>query len=305
MVPGGCDLLAVVGPTASGKTGLGVAMARRFGGEIISADSRQVYRGLDIGTGKDLWEYREGGDPVAYHLIDIVDVHTEFNVFGYQQAFYRVLDRLRARSCLPVVVGGSGMYLEAVLQHYRLVDVPVNHALRDELSALTDAELGQRLLDLKPDHHTRADLRDRERMLRAIEIALYSRDHEPEPAPPMTPLVLGVQWPRQVLRQRIRRRLRERLQEGLVEEVEGLLADGVPPTRLRSLGLEYRYVTEYLQGEIRSSNDLEQKLGSAICAFAKRQDTWFRRMERRGTTIHWVPGNHPERAVELAQRALG
>jgi len=293
------DTLVILGPTASGKTHLGVELARGLGGEIVSADSRQVYRGLDIGAGKDLEEYSTGGPPVPYHLIDIVGLEVEFSVFDFQRRCYGVLEDLRSRSVLPIIVGGSGLYLEAVLKGYRMVDVPVDEDLRAELGNASTADLVARLLTHRKVHNT-TDLEDRKRLIRAIEIAEFTARHEPEPGPPITPLVLGVSWQRSVLRERIRARLADRLDNGLIEEVEGLRARGVGWEKLRFLGLEYRYVADYLLGAIKNKNDLEQKLGSAICVFAKRQETWFRRMQRRGTTIIWVDRGD----VETARREI-
>jgi tRNA dimethylallyltransferase len=297
---GGSDanLLVILGPTASGKTALGVALARLCGGEILSVDSRQVYRGLDIGSGKDLEEYSEGGVPVPYHLIDIVDLDVEYNVFDFQKSFFEVFENLQNRRVPPIAVGGSGMYLEAVLKAYRMVDVPVDDELRQELAVQSVEELRRRLEKLRPVHNT-TDLTDRERLVRAIEIAEHSVRREPEPAPEIRPLVLGVRWDRSVLRRRIHERLALRLEAGLIEEVEGLHAAGVSWERLRLLGLEYRYVADFLQGLIKNANDLKQKLGSAICAFAKRQDTWFRRMERRGVDVQWIEAGEVRRACQV------
>lgn len=282
-------VLVVLGPTASGKTRLGVRLASLLGGEVVSADSRQVYRGLDIGSGKDLSEYESDGRPVPYHLIDIVDIGREFSVFDYQKAFYGVFDALCARGALPVVVGGTGLYLEAVLKGYRLVETPENPILRAELSELSQEALVERLKALGGPLHNTVHTSERGRLIRAIEIAAWSRDHTPEPAPPMDALLLGTLWDRAVLRGRILERLVERLDHGLIEEVHGLHERGVPWERLEQLGLEYRFVAEFLRGAIRSRNDLVQKLHAAICQFAKRQDTWFRRMERQGAAIHWIP----------------
>jgi tRNA dimethylallyltransferase len=289
------NALVVLGPTASGKTRLAVALARQFGGEILSADSRQVYRGLDIGSGKDLEEYGE----VPYHLIDIVDVDTEFSVFDYQRAFYQAFEDVRVRNRLPVVAGGTGLYLEAALDRYRMVAVPENPELRAALASLDDAALEARLRAAKPKLHNITDLENRERILRAIEIAEYSRDHAPEPAPDLRPLLLGTRWDRAELRQRIAHRLRERLDAGLIEEVESLQAHGCGWTRLEQLGLEYRFVAQYLQGAIANRNDLFQKLSVAIGQFAKRQESWFRRMERNGHTIHWVDRASAKQALAV------
>lgn len=291
------NALVVLGPTASGKTHLGVGLAKELGGEVVSADSRQVYRGLDIGTGKDLEEYDVDGVRIPCHLIDIVDPGEEFNVFEYQRRFYAVFEKLDARNVLPVVVGGSGLYIEAVLKGYRMVEAPEDPELRAELEALPEDALVERLALLKDRLHNTTDLATRDRMIRAIEIAVYSRDHEPVPAPEIRPLILGTSWRRDHLRARIRQRLKERLDSGLIEEVERVHASGTPWARLEQLGLEYRFVAEFLQGKIQNKNDLFQKLSAAICRFAKRQDTWFRRMERNGTVIHWVP----EARLELAR----
>ncbi|MFV2071851.1 MAG: tRNA (adenosine(37)-N6)-dimethylallyltransferase MiaA [Thermoanaerobaculales bacterium] len=292
--------LVVLGPTASGKTRLGVELARALGGEIVSADSRQVYRGLEIGAGKDLDEYSSGGRPVAYHLVDIVDLDVEFSVFAYQQRFFSVFDDLQARGVVPIVVGGSGLYLEAVLSGYRMVEVPVDPNLRADLEPLTNEALVRRLRALRSVHNT-TDLEDRDRLVRAIEIAQYSTEHEPESGPDIRPVVLGLRWDRKRLRRRIRERLDARLKAGLVDEVQRLHNEGVPWEKLSFLGLEYRFVSDFLRGRIKNENDLRQKLAAAICAFAKRQETWFRRMERRGTEIHWVDEGDLDRALRVVE----
>ena len=294
----------VLGPTASGKTRLGVRLAREWRGEVVSADSRQVYRGLDIGSGKDLAEYTVGGETVPYHLIDVVGLDHEFSVFDYQKQFYGTFDSLQARGVLPVVVGGTALYLEAVLRRYRMVETPENPQLRAELAEETDEALAERLLRLKGRLHNVTDLETRERTVRAIEIAEYSATHEPEPAPDIRPLILGTLWDRAVLRQRIRVRLVDRLDHGLIEEVENLHAGGVSWERLEQLGLEYRYVAEYLQRKIRNRNDLVQKLSSAIVQFARSQDKWFRRMQRQGAEIHWIPQADFDAATAVAEPIL-
>ncbi|MEN8165041.1 MAG: tRNA (adenosine(37)-N6)-dimethylallyltransferase MiaA [Acidobacteriota bacterium] len=281
------NLLVILGPTASGKTRLGVELARESGAEILSVDSRHVFRGLDIGSGKDLEEYGSGHSKVPCHLIDIVDLDVEFSVFDFQKRFFEAFETLQQRDTPAIAVGGSGLYLESVLKQYRMVDVPPNEKLRSELHSLSVEELGQRLEKLRPVHNT-TDSEDRERVIRAIEIADYTASHQPEAAPDIDALVLGIRWDRAVLRRRIRDRLSARLRGGLIEEVEQLHADGVSWEKLSFLGLEYRFVSEFLKGEIRNENDLKQKLGSGICAFAKRQETWFRRMQRRGVQIHWI-----------------
>jgi tRNA dimethylallyltransferase len=294
----GYDTIVILGPTASGKTRLGVGIARELGGEIISADSRQVYRGMDIGTGKDLEEY--GGIP--HHLIDILDPGQEFNVFRFQRLCFAAMEEIRGRGRLPVIVGGTGLYLDAVLRGYRMVEVPQDPALRADLALLSPEELASRLLSLNPRLHNTTDLLDRERLVRAIEIADYELSHEPEPLPGIRPLVFGVRWERGILRERITARLKARLASGMIEEVDRLHRQGVPYETLEFYGLEYRFVARFLKGEL-SRNDLFQKLNSAIHDFAKRQETWFRRMERLGTDIRWLDG--AGEPLEEALRILG
>lgn len=282
-----CNLLVLLGATASGKTRLGVALARQLHGEIISADSRQVYRGMDLGTGKDLAEYGE----VACHLIDIVDPGYEFNVFEFQQRAFAAIEAIRGRGKLPLLVGGTGLYLDAVLRGYRLPAVAENPQLRAELADLDMAQLAARLLTLRPELHNHTDLTDRSRLLRAIEIASgeAAAGAELPPAPDIQPLLLGLQWPREILRQRITLRLKERIEQGMIDEVAALHAAGVPWATLEFYGLEYRFIAQHLQG-VFNRNDMTQKLGSAIHQFAKRQETWFRRMEKQGLRIHWLDG---------------
>ena len=269
------NLLVVLGPTASGKTHLAVQAARQLNGEIVSADSRQVYRGLDIGSGKDLDEY----GPTPYHLIDVVDPGYEFSLFDFAHAFSQAFSEIRNRDRLPILAGGTGLYLDAVMRGYELVAVRENRALRQELELLSLDALRERLQALRLEQHNTSDLNDRSRLLRAIEIAEGEQqaDARPLALPQLTPRVFGLRWPREVLRQRITRRLRERLEHGLVEEVANLHAAGVSWETLDYYGLEYRFVAQHLQGLL-NRNDLFQKLNSAIHQFAKRQETWFRRM---------------------------
>lgn len=279
------NLLVVLGPTASGKTHLAVQAARHLDGEILSADSRQVYRGLDIGSGKDLAEY--GTTP--YHLIDIVDPGSEFSLFDFVREFRRVYCDVASRMRLPILAGGTGLYLDAVLRGYQLVRVGENIPLREELEKLEDAALVERLRRLRPELHNTTDLTDRERLTRAIEIAEGARQPVVEPLelPHLAPRVFGLRWPRDILRQRITLRLRQRLDNGMIEEVASLHAAGVAWETLDNFGLEYRFVARYLQGML-NRNDLFQKLNSAIHQFAKRQETWFRRMQRQGVEICWL-----------------
>ncbi len=281
------NLLVILGPTASGKTKIAVEIAKALDGEIISADSRQVYRGMDIGTGKDLGEYGN----IPYHLIDIVDPGYEFNVFEYQKRFFEALEKIRGRNRLPIMVGGTGLYIEAVIKGYPLVEVPLNSDLRQELASLSMEELAGRLLRLNPRLHNSTDLLDRQRLIRAIEIAEGRTQKPPSDSTVsgLHPIIFGLRWPRAILRQRITERLGKRLHEGLVQEVKGLIHRGVSYETLDSYGLEYRFVAAYLRGKL-NRNDLFQKLKSAIHQFAKRQETWFGRMERQGIGIHWVKG---------------
>jgi tRNA dimethylallyltransferase len=281
------NLLTILGPTASGKTRLAVALASELGGEIISADSRQVFCRMDIGTGKDLNEY---GD-VPYHLIDIMEPGEEFSVFAFQRLFFKAFAEISDRGRLPLLCGGSGMYLDAALRGYRLVEVPENEELRAELAGKADAELAAMLQELRPAQHNSSDLTDRNRTIRAIEIASFERSHasETEPFPEIRPLVIGIRWDRGELRRRITERLRQRMESGMIEEVQRLHDEGVPWERLDYYGLEYRFVGAYLRGDS-NRNDMFQRLNSAIHDFAKRQGTWFRRMEKTGVMIRWVDG---------------
>lgn len=281
------QLLVILGPTASGKTQVAVQAARHLNGEILSADSRQVYRGLDIGSGKDLAEY---GD-TPHHLIDIVDPGREYSLFDFARDFSQAYAAVLCRQRLPVLAGGTGLYLDAVLRGYRLVPVAANEPLRLELATLSLEQLQQRLTLLRPELHNTTDLNDRARLVRAIEIAAGEEqgDCQPLTLPALKPRVYGLRWPRAVLRERITRRLRERLDQGMLAEVAALHAAGVPWATLEFYGLEYRLVAWHLQGRL-SRNDLFQQLNSSIHQFAKRQETWFRRMERQGVTIHWLEG---------------
>ncbi len=291
------NLLVILGPTASGKTHLAVQAARQLNGEILSADSRQVYRGLDIGSGKDLAEY--GTTP--YHLIDIVDPGSEFSLFDFVQEFKRVYCEVVSRMRLPVLAGGTGLYLDAVLRGYQLVQVRENLSLRQELEQFEVAALVERLRRLRPELHNTTDLTDRERLTRAIEIAEGERQPAAEAIelPDLSPRVFGLRWQRDRLRQRITQRLRQRLDNGMIEEVESLHAAGVAWETLDNFGLEYRFVARYLQGMI-NRNDLFQQLNSAIHQFAKRQDTWFRRMQRQGVDICWLDAEKDPVAALLA-----
>ena len=281
------NLLTILGPTASGKTRLAVALARELGGEIISADSRQVFRGMDIGSGKDLHEYGE----VPYHLIDILESGKEFSVFAFQRLFREAFKDISGRGRLPVMCGGSGLYLDAVLRDYRMIEVPEDPALRAELEERSTDELAAMLRGLKPEQHNISDLLERNRTIRAIEIARHEQGHAVVNEPPaeIRSLTIGIRWERSELRRRITERLRLRLENGMIEEVQRLYEGGVAWERMDYYGLEYRYIGAYLQGKM-NRNDMFQKLNSAIHDFAKRQENWFRKMEKNGVTINWVEG---------------
>ena len=296
------DLLTIIGPTASGKTALAVRVAAALGGEVISADSRQVYRGMDIGTGKDLEEYTVDGRQISCHLIDIVEAGYKYNVFEYQRDFARVWEDCRRRGVVPVLCGGSGLYVEAVLKGYKLLAVPVNEELRASLAGMSLEELAARLATYKKLHNT-TEIDTPKRAMRAIEIEEYYRMHpyeEPDFHRP-EPLIVGVDVSRELRRERITRRLQERLEQGMVEEVRGLLAAGVKPDDLLYYGLEYKFLTLYLTGQLTYAQMTEQ-LNVAIHQFAKRQMTWFRKMEREGFPIRWLDaGKTPEEKVALVR----
>lgn len=287
------NLLSIIGPTACGKTALAVRLAASLKGEIISADSRQVYKGMDIGTGKDLDEYRYEGQRIPYHLIDIAEAGVKYNVFEYQQDFIRVWNDCQRRKVFPVLCGGSGLYVEAVLKAYKLLAVPVNEALRLQLQGKTLAELS-RILGTYKEMHNTTDVDTVKRAVRAIEIEEYYRTHpqEEKDFPELHPLIVGVRVDREVRRQRITGRLQARLKNGMIEEVKSLLDRGVSAEDLIYYGLEYKYLTLYLTGQL-DYRTMEEKLNIAIHQFAKRQMTWFRKMEREGIEIRWVDGLLP------------
>jgi tRNA dimethylallyltransferase len=296
------NLLVVLGPTASGKTALAVRLARWIGGEIISADSRQVYRGMDIGTGKDLAEYGRGGTVVPYHLINILNPDDEFSVFTYQEHFDRCFEAITERGRIPIMVGGTGLYLDAVIRGYRMAAVPENDALREELERDEMDALRRRLLAISGGLHNSTDLLDRKRLIRAIEIADFTRSHTDaiRTRMPITPLILGIRCERDALRRRITARLTSRLEEGMIEEVRRLRQRGLGWERIDSFGLEYRYIARYLQGMM-SSDEMFQKLNTCIHQYAKRQETWFRRMEKHGIKIWWIDGADDD-AISLIVR---
>ena len=298
-------LITILGPTASGKTALATHLAVEVDAEIISADSRQVYRRMDIGTGKDLSDYQIDGKRIPYHLIDIVEPGTKYNLFQYQQDFLKVYDDLSKRQKQAILCGGSGLYIESVLDGYKMTSVPVNEELRAELKDYTEAQLEQRLKSVKKLHNN-ADFDTRQRTIRAIEIAEYQKQNANSiPDFPTIPyIIIGVAMERETVCQSIYSRLKQRLRDGMIDEVQALLDSGIAPIDLEYYGLEYKFVTQYLQGEF-SYNYMVEHLNIAIRQFAKRQMTWFRRMERNGFKINWIDGRLPiEEKVAMAMKIL-
>ena len=298
------DLITIIGPTASGKTPLAAALANRLGTEIISGDSRQVYRRMDLGTGKDLVDYTVDGHEVPYHLIDIVEPGYKYNVFEYQRDFLKAFEEITAKGKLPVLCGGTGMYVESVLKGYRLLPVPENPELRASLEGKSLEELTHILEGYKKLHNS-TDVDTAKRAIRAIEIEEYYKQQPPEyrEFPSLHSLIVGVNIDRELRREKITRRLKQRLDEGMVEEVRGLLAEGIHPDNLIYYGLEYKFLTQYAIGEL-TYEEMFLQLETAIHQFAKRQMTWFRGMERRGFTIHWLDATLPmeeklERIINL------
>jgi tRNA dimethylallyltransferase len=285
------QLITLLGPTATGKTTIAAHLAKELDGEVISADSRQVYRGLTIGTGKDLDAYSIGKQTIAYHLIDIHDIGFEYNVFEFQEDFHNAFKDVTNRKKQPILCGGTGLYLQAVLDGYKLYPVPANPDLRAELEGKDMKELVEILKDLTSLHNV-SDTTIKKRTVRAIEIARYCKENKivQETYPPLTNITFGVSFERRLLKQRITSRLNERLENGLVEEVKGLLKSGISVDQLKFYGLEYKFLALHLNDGL-NYNDMYQKLNSAIHQFAKRQMTWFRRMEKQGHQIYWIDGN--------------
>ena len=287
-------MITILGPTASGKTPVAAHLAAEIGGEIISADSRQVYRRMDIGTGKDLADYGE----VPYHLIDICEPGTKYNLFQYQQDFFDAYQDIQSRGAVPILCGGTGLYIEAVLKGYKLSPVPQNPELRNSLEGKTLEELTKMLVELKAQNgsnmHNKTDVDSCQRAVRAIEIETYNLEH-PVPLrelPPVDSILIGIDIDRELRRQKITRRLKARLDEGMIDEVKRLLDEGIPADDLIYYGLEYKFVTEYLIGKC-TYDEMFTRLEIAIHQFAKRQMTWFRGMERRGFKINWIDATLP------------
>ena len=300
--------MIVLGPTAVGKTSIGVQIAHKFNGEIISADSRQTYRHLDIGSGKDLAEYTVDGTPIPYHLIDIIDLPAEYTVYNYQQDFYRAFKDIQSRGKLPVVVGGTGMYIDAIVRDYQLVNLPENPELHKQLEAMPLEELAARLLELQPDLHTKNDLLEKDRVIKALEIIEAKKagyDTTSIERPEIKPFIIGTTLERAQVWENISIRLRERLENGMLEEVQSIHDNGISWERLEKLGLEYRYCSLFLKGELKTKEQLYEELFIAIRQFAKRQETWFRMMEKKGVEIHWLSKNQDKKArIEEAFKLL-
>lgn len=299
------DLIAILGPTASGKTPFAAALAAELDTEIISADSRQIYRGMDLGTGKDLADYTVDGRAVPYHLIDIADPGYKYNVFEYQRDFLAAYESIKQKGRLPVVCGGTGMYLEAVLKGYRLIPVPENPELRNRLAGKSLEELTEMLKQYKTLHNS-TDVDTAKRAIRAIEIEEYylQTNVAEREFPKLNSLIIGVDIDRELRREKISRRLRQRLDEGMVDEVRRLLAAGIPAEDLIYYGLEYKFLTLYATGKM-SYEEMFTGLETAIHQFAKRQMTWFRGMERRGFVIHWLSATLPtEEKIKFVKQKL-
>ena len=307
-------MITILGPTASGKTPVAARLAMEIGGEVISADSRQVYRRMDIGTGKDLEDYmvsqRDGSFVIPYHLIDIREPGTKYNLFEYQQDFFDAYQDIRSRGKVPILCGGTGLYIEAVLKGYHLSPVPQNQELRDRLEGKTLVELTQMLTELKQktgsNMHNTTDVDSCQRAIRAIEIETYNIEH-PTPRrelPPVDSIIIGIDIDRELRREKITRRLKARLDEGMVDEVKTLLDEGISPEDLIYYGLEYKFVTEYLMGQT-TYDEMFTRLEIAIHQFAKRQMTWFRGMERRGFKINWIDATLPmDEKIEIIKQLI-
>jgi tRNA dimethylallyltransferase len=287
------DLIVVTGPTATGKTSFAAHLAHKLNGEIISADSRQVYRGMDLATGKDFTDYMVDGEIVPYHLVDIVDPGYEYNVFEFQNDFLNVYKDICSRGKMPVLCGGTGLYIESVLKGYKLIQVPENESLRNKLKENSDEELVKILLSFKVPHNV-TDTENRKRLIRAIEIQNHYLENPglDTSFPQLNYVIFAIHFERPIIRERITARLKSRLDAGMADEVRDLLGKGLTPEQLKFYGLEYKYLTQYVTGEI-SYEEMFRLLNKAIHQFAKRQMTWFRKMEKSGYPIHWIDGGLP------------
>jgi len=285
------DLITILGPTATGKTSFATQLAKLISAEIISADSRQAYRGMDLGTGKDLEDFVVEGVAIPYHLIDIINAGEKYNVYEYQNDFLKIYEDIQKRETFPILCGGTGLYIEAVLKGYKLINVPINKELRQELEKKTLEELAEELATMKDLHNT-SEIDTKKRAIRNIEIETYYKSN-PEidfNYPKIEPLIFGINFERQIVKDRITERLKQRLRNGMIDEAQRLLDSGVSLETLMYYGLEYKFMAMYLKKEL-SYNQMVKKLNVAIHQFSKRQMTWFRKMERSGFNIHWIDGN--------------
>jgi tRNA dimethylallyltransferase len=291
------NLITILGPTAVGKTFLGASLANYFGGEIISADSRQVYKGMDIGTGKDLSDYIINGKTVSYHLVDVIEPEDEFNLFLFNKQFYQAFNEITSRKKIPFLVGGTGLYLHSILKSYKLNNVEFDDKRFSELNGLTIEQLTSTLKNLSPSLHNTTDLLIKDRVIRAIMIA-ESENNDDVERKEITSLIIGIKLEREEIKKKITVRLKHRLENGMIDEVKRLIDKGISFERLDLFGLEYKFLGKYLKGEL-TYNDMFQKLNSAIHNFAKRQMTWFRKMEREGIKINWIDGPDYEAAKQI------
>jgi tRNA dimethylallyltransferase len=294
------NLLTILGPTATGKTRLASLLAYKLNGEIISADSRQVYKGMDIGTGKDFSDYIVDGEKIPYHLIDIADPQTEFNLFLFIEHFKKAFNSIISKNKKPILAGGTGLYISSIIQNYQLKKADFSNDEIEKLSGLSIDELRTFLLKIKPNPHNKTDLENKERLIKAILVA-SSEEESLLADVEVNPLVIGIKFERDAIKKRITERLEKRLNKGLVEEVKKLIDSGITYERLVKFGLEYKFVALYIKGEL-NFNDMFQKLNNAIHDFAKRQMTWFRKMEREGVKINWIDKSNYKKAVELISK---
>lgn len=290
------NLITILGPTAVGKTRLAALVAKEIDGEIISADSRQVYRGMDIGTGKDLQDYAVDGFPVKYHLIDIADPREEYNLFRFVSNFLDAFNDIKSRNKIPILCGGTGLYLNAIIRNYLLKKSPPDKDLQNFLRSLSMDELKEKLFNLNPALHNTTDLLDKERLVRAIEIATTQNESITELN--INSLVIGVKQDRSIVKERITNRLKQRLENGMIDEIKRLADSGLTYDKLNFFGLEYRYIGLYLLGQL-SYNEMFEKLNSSIHNFAKRQMTWFRKMEKEGVKIFWIDGPDFKESIKI------
>ncbi len=295
------ELITILGPTATGKTKLAAHLAYQLNGEIISADSRQVYKFMDIGTGKDLTDYVIDGNTVPFHLINIVEPTGEYNLYNFQMDFYKEFKKIKNNGKIPFLAGGSGLYLSSILQNYKLKRADNSEEKINELNSLSEKELRKILLSLKPKQHNITDLIDKERIIKAILIEETDNKNISKAYGSISSLNIGIKFERGEINKRITKRLKKRFDEGMIEEVSNLLNIGITHDKLAFFGLEYKYVSLYLLGDL-NFNDMFQKLNSAIHKFAKKQMTWFRKMEREGVNINWFDGNDYNRILTLIEK---